>query len=413
MPAHARQILQQATSWAAFKELLQPLYAKEKGDCFELLTRYYLQLHPQYATKLKTIWPLKKVPSPIRQKLKLPVLDEGIDLVAQTKDGEFWAIQCKYLEDETHSLSRRQLSTFTDLAFGVCRNFSLGLVCTSADRYSRKLQLHADRLAFVYGDSWRELDPDFFKRLHRLLEGKVTALKPLQPRPHQQRAVRNACRHFIKEKNRRGKLIMPCGSGKSLAAYWIAEELGAKSILVAVPSLALIRQSLEVWTRETVAKGKQVNWICVCSDESVSRAEEEDTSVLTQDLGIRVHTEPKEIEQWLQAKRAGGTIVFCTYQSGKALAQAAHEAKFSFDLAILDEAHKTVGRQGNLFGFLLNDKNLKIKKRIFMTATERRYLGNSDDIASMDNPNLYKERVYKERVRSLVVSWRLIKVVGI
>ena len=45
---------------------------------------------------------------------------------------------------------------------------------------------------------------------------------------------------------------MPCGTGKSLTAYWIAEALTAKTILVAVPSLALVRQSLADWTRESL-----------------------------------------------------------------------------------------------------------------------------------------------------------------
>ena len=37
----------------------------------------------------------------------------------------------------------------------------------------------------------------------------------------------------------RGRLIMPCGTGKSLTAYWIAEGLKAKTNLAVVPSLAL------------------------------------------------------------------------------------------------------------------------------------------------------------------------------
>ena len=49
---------------------------------------------------------------------------------------------------------------------------------------------------------------------------------------------------------------MPCGTGKSLTAYWIAEALKAKTILVAVPSLALVRQSLTDWTREFLAHGQ-------------------------------------------------------------------------------------------------------------------------------------------------------------
>jgi predicted helicase len=49
---------------------------------------------------------------------------------------------------------------------------------------------------------------------------------------------------------------MPCGTGKSLTAFWIAEALDARHILVAVPSLALIRQSLSDWTREFLARGE-------------------------------------------------------------------------------------------------------------------------------------------------------------
>ena len=73
----------------------------EKGDCFEVLTSYYLQLAPLYATKLKNVWNLNKgeVPPDVRKKLNLPGSDEGIDLLAQTKDGEYWAIQCKYRDD--------------------------------------------------------------------------------------------------------------------------------------------------------------------------------------------------------------------------------------------------------------------------------------------------------------------------
>jgi predicted helicase len=30
---------------------------------------------------------------------------------------------------------------------------------------------------------------------------------------------------------------MPCGTGKTLTAYWLADKLKAKNIIVAVPSL--------------------------------------------------------------------------------------------------------------------------------------------------------------------------------
>jgi superfamily II DNA or RNA helicase len=193
----------------------------------------------------------------------------------------------------------------------------------------------------------------------------------------------------VAKKQKRGKLISPCGSGKSLTAYWIARDLGAKKILVAVPSLSLIRQSLKVWLRESLAHGDKVEWICVCSDESAGRVEQDDVAVLRQDLGAPCLTDPKEIASWLQRKKHGLTVVFTTYQSGEALGKAARQAKFSFDLGIMDEAHKTVGDGDKLFSHLLHDQNLPIRRRIFMTATERRYRGKGDTILSMDNAAIY------------------------
>ncbi len=124
------------------------------------------------------------------------------------------------------SLSRKELSTFTDLSFNICRHIELGLVCTNADRFSHKLTLYGERLSFCSGEVWRALDKEFFKRLHKLLVGKVAPLKPIKPREHQERAIQNAYEHFIKENNGRGKLISPCGTGKSLTGYWISENLG-------------------------------------------------------------------------------------------------------------------------------------------------------------------------------------------
>ena len=93
---------------------------------------------------------------------------------------------------------------------------------------------------------------------------------------------------------------MPCGTGKSLAAFWIAQELGAKRILVAVPSLALVRQTLGVWARECFAHGIDVHWIAVCSDPTVGDPKDDDPSVLTQDLGVDVETDVLQIARWLR-----------------------------------------------------------------------------------------------------------------
>src|SRR5215472_7583492 len=90
----------------------------------------------------------------------------------------------------------------------------------------------------------------------------------LAPRPEwkQDHVIAEAVKHF--KKHTRGRLLMPCGTGKSLLAFWIAEALRAKTVIVAVPSLSLIKQSVAVWMRELVAKRHTPAWQCVASDDS-------------------------------------------------------------------------------------------------------------------------------------------------
>lgn len=383
-------VIRGCSSWQGIQRRLRDLSEKQKGDLFEQLVKAYLLLEPEYASKLKHVWLYREVPQAIAQKLKLPATDQGIDLVTETNDGEFWAIQCKYRQDTDHSLTWREISTFTGLAFGVCHGFAFGIICSTTERITHVLK-NQERIGFCALDVWQGLDSDFFARLRAHLAHKPEVLKATKPRPHQKGAVKDGQHHYVIKKAKRGKLIMPCGSGKSLTAYWIAGKLDARRIVIAVPSLALIRQTLKVWLRETMANRQAVDWICVCSDESAGRIERDDVAVLRQDLGVPCLTAPADIAAWLKRRHHGLTVVFTTYQSGEALSKAARSARFCFDLGIMDEAHKTVGDGDKLFSHLLHDANLPIRRRIFMTATERRYAGQSDTVLSMDNPAIYGE----------------------
>lgn len=110
--------------------------------------------------------------------------------------------------------------------------------------------------------------------------------------------------HFIQSKASGGKLIMPFGSGKSLPAYFLAQEIGAKRILIAVPSLFLIlfliRQTIEVWLREMLANRQDVDWICVCSGESAWHVDRDDVAVLRQIPGVPCQTDSEKISVWLR-----------------------------------------------------------------------------------------------------------------
>src|SRR5262249_2868639 len=144
-------------------------------------------------------------------------------------------------------------------------------------------------------DRWQSLDHATWRLILARLRGRTARPQTRNPRPHQRAAISAATKHFIDEGAARGRLIMPCGTGKSLTAYWIAEALKAKSILVAVPSLALVRQSLADWTREFLARGIKTDWLCVCSDETVGNLDRDEFVGEVYDLGLPTHTDVNEI----------------------------------------------------------------------------------------------------------------------
>jgi len=390
------KLLSSTSSWHELNKKLEELtksgQAKLAGDIFENVCKYFLQTAPQYQTKLKNVWLLKEVKEDLKRKLNLPSNDEGIDLIAETFDNKYWAIQSKYRSDPKNTLTiKGDLATFANLAFNNCKNISLGLVMTTADKPPLKTKL-LKGVSFVTLESFLELDDNNFERWNLIkakTEGKAIIPKALSPRPHQVKAIDETIKYF--KTKERGKVIMPCGTGKSLTAFWIANRLKAKSVLIAVPSLALLQQTLKVWTREYLIAGIKPDWLCVCSDQTVSDDQDDFVSNIYE-LGIDVTTDKNEIKKFLKSK-TNIKIVFTTYQSGKVTAAGAKG--FTFDLGIMDEAHKTVGLGTKPMAHLIHQKNIKIKHRLFMTATERLFRGDKEEYLSMDDPRDYGDLIYQ------------------
>ncbi len=374
------------SSWDDFWERASKLSNTEKGIAFERLTQLYLQTAPEYRTKLRNVWVLRDVPTDIRRRLNLPGPDEGIDLIARTRRGEYWAIQTKFRNQRDTRITWRELATFTSLAFKRCNSVALAVVAHTCTKPVRRPVPDTVEIGL---DRWQSLDRAGWNLIVGRLKGRSARPEPRSPRPHQRAAISAAKAHFIGDNAARGRLIMPCGTGKSLAAYWIAEALGAKNVLVAVPSLALIRQGLADWTREFLARNVVPDWICVCSDETVGNLERDEFVGEVYELGLPTHTDSKEIAALLRVRSNGPKIVFTTYQSSDKLAAAARQAGIRFDLGILDEAHKTVGARRKRFATLLRERNIHIRRRLFMTATERIFRGDREDVLSMDNEKDY------------------------
>ena len=219
---------------------------------------------------------------------------------------------------------------WANLSFNVCQNFSLAVVAHTAAKPVHKRKL-PPRTTEIGLDRWLALDTEGWERIRAATSRGVPPPKPRSPRPHQDSAIKAALAHFEKKKNVRGRMIMPCGTGKSLTAFWIAQGLEARSILVAVPSLALIKQSLTDWTREFLAHGEVPDWLCVCSDETTGNLERDEFVGEVYELGVDATTDPAEIAKFLAASNGRRRIVFATYQSCAVLGKAARRARFHFD----------------------------------------------------------------------------------
>ena len=248
------RLIAKCNSCQDFSVKIAKLDKKQKGDAFERLTQLYLLTKPECQTKLKKVWICQNdLPGQIRKKLNLPTTDEGIDLVAETRSGKYWAIQSKFRSDSDSPLTYKELSTFSSLAFTHCAGFfEQALVVHTSTKPVRKRKL-LGKTTEIGLQRWLEMTSENWKLIHGLLNKKPARPNRRSPRPHQRKAIKAAERHFVKDKQSRGKLLMPCGTGKSLTAYWIAQALNAKTILVVAPSLALIKQGVEDWTREIVA----------------------------------------------------------------------------------------------------------------------------------------------------------------
>jgi predicted helicase len=198
-------------SWEDFWDRARKLSEAEKGSAFERLTQLYLKTAPEYRTKLQEVWLLRDVPADVRRRLNLPgPRDEGIDLIARTRQAKFWAIQAKFRGDRDKPLSRRALGTFTSLTFNTCNDIALAVVAHTATKPVSKRHLMRNTVEIGF-DRWQSLDEDGGWRWRLILEklkGRSTPPQARSPKPHQQEAIAAAGDYFIRALRYRQK---PCG----------------------------------------------------------------------------------------------------------------------------------------------------------------------------------------------------------
>ena len=413
-----------------FKDILhkfrtESFTEKEKGTKFERLMRSWLLTDPRY-NELEKVWLWEEFPG----RKDFGGTDTGIDLVAKTEMGDYWAIQCKcYAEDAAidkpavDSFLATSSRTFTnEVTFQTTRFSNRVWISTTSHWGSNAEEAIRNQEPPVTRVGMADLNssPVDWQKLLDGLMGNSALIEGKKPRKHQLDAISKAYTHYITEGNDRGKLIMACGTGKTYTSLLIAKQLlnGKGLVSFRVPSIALLGRSLNAWSADA---GKPIKAVCICSDSKASRKiqknkyDDADDSVV--DLAVPASTNPKSIASQLKKYRShdGLVVVFSTYQSIDAVSEAQQEILSEtngeygvFDFIICDEAHRTTGvklsdKDESNFTKIHSDDNVKGRKRLYMTATPRLY-GESAKVkasekdcilCSMDDKALYGEEFYR------------------
>ncbi|MHB8522840.1 MAG: DEAD/DEAH box helicase [Limisphaerales bacterium] len=362
---------------------------QSRGDAFEVFAEAYLATQRKHDAA--NVWPLTAVPSRILQSLGLAAKDYGVDGVFKTLLGNFNAYQVKFRTNRP-ALTWRELSTFMGLADSP--QIRSRVLLTNCDELPSVLN---ERQGFfcIRGSDFDRLEADDFRAIEAWLAAAAFIAPKKQPQPHQTEALYALLPAL--ETHDRVSAIMACGTGKTLVALWVAERRQASRILVLIPSLALLRQLLHEWLRETSLPS--LAYLCVCSDPTVKDSLDS-IATAQSDLDFQVSTDSASVRDFLDASFTGAKVIFSTYQSARVVGEALKPGE-AFDLAVFDEAHKTAGREGRNFAFALEDANLPIRKRLFLTATPRHYSphqqgreGEAQLVFSMDRPDVYGLQAY-------------------
>jgi superfamily II DNA or RNA helicase len=350
-----------------------------RGREFERLCAWYLRSAPEYAGRFHNIWLWAEWPGAW-------AADAGIDLVAEEGDGRLWAIQAKAY-DPSYAIKKADVDSF--LSESNRPQFSYRLLIATTDRLGatarRTLEAQREPVGCLLRSQLELANVDWPASPDDLRPRRPPRKTPF---PHVREAIEATVTGFADHE--RGQLIMACGTGKTLAAMWIAERLKSTRTLVLVPSLSLLRQTLREWSANS---SMPFDYLAVCSDQTVS--EGDDFVQHTSELGLPVTTDPELIATFLRGR--GRRVVFATYQSSPQIATAQEGRVPAFDLAIADEAHRCAGRVGNEFTTILDGERIKANRRIFMTATPRYYTSRlrqeagvlDVEVASMDDETAF------------------------
>ena len=379
-------------------------------------------------------------------------LDVGIDAVATRRnDGKYIAIQCKsrQLDDEGRgsSINNNEIAKFA--AASASDFWAERWIVTNGDN---PLASGAVQSASMHAKPLKPVN--ITNDLHQQRQANAASEESEhgQPSPDgderlqtkssmQNEAVANSVR-ILREQERsesgglpigeaRGRIILPCGTGKTRISLRVIEELtppGELSIVLC-PSIALVAQIRREYLQNASVS---IDVLAVCSDVTAGydpRKEGsrnatldptvDNSNVSASEVKGKVTTDAGEIADWMRqgAFDNGIKVLIGTYQSSARVSEALLSAGVRARVLIADEAHRTAGlKRKNSKSATANEEEKRLRDftichdsdrfpatyRVYQTATPRIYdgkrpTGNPDWIVrSMDDENTFGVELYRK-----------------
>ena len=385
--------------------------------------------------------------------------DIGIDVVARRADGGYVAIQCKARQlDESGKgadIGKDEIDKFASIS-------------------SRKKTFWAERWLVTNGANETSQNaksiindpalPIKVFNIHADLIAQASAAAEDEPGAHadparqtrsgmQDEAVAESVRllreHAESESGglpvgqARGRLILPCGTGKTRISLRIVEELTPPGELAIAlcPSIALVAQIRREYLQHAAS---DLRALAVCSDRSAgyaptpSKENSRDTgkdpwvdnsNVSANEVKGLVTTDPAAIADWMRQGQGGErvSVIFGTYQSGSQIAEALALTGITARVLIADEAHRTAGlrrkrSRAKIGGLSETERRIRdftlchdndafpAAYRVYQTATPRIYDttkasgGSADDyiVRTMDDETVFGVELYRKSYREAV-----------
>ena len=230
----------------------------------------------------------------------------------------------------------------------------------------------------------------------------------------------------------RGRIILPCGTGKTRISLRIIEELtppGEVSVVLC-PSIALVAQIRKEYLQHANAP---LDILAVCSDQTAgydpkkeglrNSAEDptvDNSNVSADEVKGRVTTDADEIAAWMGQPAldpSSKKVLIGTYQSSARVSEALLEAGVRARVLIADEAHRTAGlRRRKSKSKQARDEEERVRDftvchdsdrfpatyRVYQTATPRIYdvrgARRNDEwiVRSMDDETTFGVELYRK-----------------